>query len=348
MQENSGIDHVEIDLTAVLRYSVLCFFLDELKKHSQQILSANITCRDHVSRPLVSEVALCPLLSLSLDFQSCKLPTREIVEGILLQTRPTLTALRLRFGALPCIEAPFDGHPSLSVVEIQAKSSTVQQWERLVTALGTCPNLRAIQLDHYGCLPHNHNLLKQSLEQLVALPRLVSLKLENIPTIGIPIFQAVEQNTTLQTLVVSTYRWGFEPAIQAVARMLQKNSTLKELSISAMDRASLPILQALESNRSLKRLELCRGSGQPPKKAHQGALEMLRVNHSLQNLLISRHEWPHPEVASYLLCNRVKQKLTEITPQTQRQWLDVVVDHRHDLRVVHLLLSMNPTLCITS
>ena len=158
--------------------------------------------------------------------------------------------------------------------------------------------------------------------------------------------KALEENSSLQKLVVTTYRWRFEQAILAVAKMLLLNSTLQDLTISAVDRASLPIIQALESNRTLTRLELCRGSsGHLPMEIHQGVVEVLRKNAVLQDLLVSRHPWPNADIASYLTFNRVQKQVIENTPQTQQEWLEAIVDHRYDTRVLHLLLSKNPSLC---
>lgn len=348
-QGNTG-SHIEVDLTSIHKYSFCCSVLQGFQSQRKSVRSATITCRDHVSRRLLDEVALCPLVELSLDLQPCRLPTRELVEGILHQTRPTLKTLKLQFGILPCFESSLQNHATLQSIDIRAKSCTVKQWERLVLVLGTCEQLRAVKLYHSGCLAHNHNLLKHSLVELVALPKLENLELVNIPTIGIPIFQALGHANTgsaLRKLVITTHRWGFDLAIQTVANMLGNNSTLQDLTISAMDWASLPIFQALKLNRSLKRLELCRGSsGALPVLAqvHQGLVELLRENHVLQEVLVSRREWPHADVASYLTLNRVMQETSPL--QTRQEWLDAIIDHRQDVRVVQFLLTKNPTICI--
>ena len=337
--------HLEVDLTAVKKEgSLLRSMIEKIHAERQTLRSAKITCRDHVSHQLLIEVALCPLVELSLDLQPCRFSTRELVEDILVPTRGTLKVLQLHFGALPCIESSLQEHSSLQILKIHAKSSTVQQWERLVTALGTCSQLRAIHLHHAGCLPHNHKLLKQSLIQLVALPQLQGLELINLPTIGLSLFRALmkQHNNSLRKLVVTTYRWGFDHAIQAVARMLATNSTLEELTISAMDQSCLPIFQALKGrNRSLKRLEVCRGSGDLSNDIHEGVIQMLRTNPVLEELLVSRQKWPMDDVVSYLTLNRVRKKMPLQTQQ--QEWLDAVLEHRRDVRVVYYLLSTNPS-----
>lgn len=346
--EESPSTSFELDLTTIHKYINFREAIEALKSNADKIRSAHITCRDRVSTKVLDELSLSPLVELSLDLQPCKLPTRKLVQDILCQTKASLKVLKLEVGLMPALQASLLDHTTLESVDLRAKSCTIQQWEKLVVALGTCRRLKEIKLSHAGCLNHQHNLLQKSLEKLVALPSLISLRLTNIATIGVPIFYALESNTTLQTLEVSTFRWGFDCGMKAVARMLSRNSTLRDLTISAMDQGALPIFQALKKdNRSLKRLELCKGSGEWSKETTRALLDVVQNNPVLVEVSIPRREWPNPDIASYLRLHRLQRYLEEQAPLGRGDWLDAIIACKDDTRLVHFCLSRNPALCIS-
>ncbi|SHM63369.1 hypothetical protein [Rhizobacter sp. OV335] len=100
------------------------------------------------------------------------------------------------------------------------------------------------------------------------------------------IAQALEKNSSLQALDLSSNDWGFKGA-EAMAKMLKENKTLTELNHrrTPLHRGFKTLCKALEANTTLKRLDLSNNNLYNKQLVALGSL--LKTNKSLQQLDLS-------------------------------------------------------------
>lgn len=188
-----------------------------------------------------------------------------------------------------------------------------------------------------------------------------------------PLIKVLAKNSRSLELDVASlsYVWcGEEPdekyqremtLIQALADALgSENTTLTELAISIWDaRAVLPLINALRKNQTLKTLTVSSRPGlSVPPNVTRDACEMTKDNFVLQRLDLARpgyyygagnnNESPFLEcldMALYLKLNRAGRKfLLQSEASTRQDWVNTIIEHCEDTRMVQYLLSKNPAL----
>lgn len=158
-------------------------------------------------------------------------------------------------------------------------------------------------------------------------------------------------SSQLEELMLSCWPLG-KAGGSALSDMLRVNKTLRKLSIVVYeleegDDASIidGIAKALQFNDTLEVLELHGRSEKWPEEAF-AFLETMQTNYSLKRLkLFSDNSFVKPGIDFYLKLNYAgRGKLLRNANSTKEQWVQALVDVRHDLSCVFYFLSTNPLL----
>ena len=159
---------------------------------------------------------------------------------------------------------------------------------------------------------------------------------------GYPIGNVLRYNSTLIQLHIQTKidptekeRTNFLTSMVAIAESLRFNGTLKSLSFHLSGGMNGQTVDYISHTFMAPFLEVLR-------EDTQFVLEYLTFEYrSLGKLALTA------ELEFYLHLNRIGRRklLTARNNTTQRDWIDMLVDHRDDISVIFYFLMLNPPLC---
>ena len=190
-----------------------------------------------------------------------------------------------------------------------------------------------------------------------ALPRLIrskpSLRYLNCEDLTLEtrhieeLARALESHQSLEKLNLWGCAIGNQEA-KAVARLLSHNSSIHHLELSCNEignEGCIALAEALHTNKSLKELRLVRNESiRHGGNGYQALLEMMRWNHTIEQLLLEPSEEVDSDLGFYLFVNRHRY-LLEDDNVTKLELVDLLFSHREDPTFLFLFLKAKPALC---
>lgn len=156
-----------------------------------------------------------------------------------------------------------------------------------------------------------------------------------------------------------------ESAVDSLSEMLQRNTALNRVSVP-IDYKSLIILaeKALSSNHSLATLNVSKEFPNAHWSEVIDAFTKLLKDHNfiLQELKMVWRSWSDTTLQFYLKLNKAgrhrllvgkkpnagheQQQPTETLSATDKDWINVIIQHKDDVDVVHYFLLKNPNVLL--